>query len=92
MLWLCPHSQVKDPRFEWTRDKTLVLKEVTHSDQGLYANKLSIGFTYETVHLIVSGKITSLFCGINLFVFIEGPECCMYLLGKCIKFIKWVIT
>ncbi|XP_029968432.1 uncharacterized protein LOC115403599 isoform X2 [Salarias fasciatus] len=51
---LLEKTTVKDPRFEWTRDKTLVLREVTHSDQGLYANKLSIGFTYETVHLIVS--------------------------------------
>ncbi|XP_042274979.1 uncharacterized protein [Thunnus thynnus] len=45
---------VKDPRFEWTRDKMLVLKEVTHEDQGLYAIKLSSGFTYETVRLTVS--------------------------------------
>lgn len=44
-----------EPRFEWTRDKMLVLKEVTHADQGLYAIKLSSGFTYETVHLTVSG-------------------------------------
>ncbi|MEQ2161995.1 hypothetical protein GOODEAATRI_015418, partial [Goodea atripinnis] len=51
---LLEKTTVKDPRFEWTRDKTLVLKEVTLSDQGLYANKLSVGFTYETVHLIVS--------------------------------------
>ncbi|KAM9740525.1 uncharacterized protein ACNS7B_011944 isoform 1-T1 [Menidia menidia] len=51
---LLEKTTVKDPRFEWTRDKTLVLKEVTHSDQGVYANKLSFGFTYETVHLIVS--------------------------------------
>ncbi|XP_069577430.1 uncharacterized protein [Brachyistius frenatus] len=51
---LLEKTTVKDPRFEWTKDKTLVLKEVTQSDQGLYANKLSIGFTYETVHLIVS--------------------------------------
>ncbi|XP_019945439.2 uncharacterized protein [Paralichthys olivaceus] len=50
---------VKDPRFQWTRDKMLVLKEVTHSDQGLYAIKLSSGFTYETVHLIVSECIKS---------------------------------
>eukprot|EP00064_Thunnus_orientalis_P020820 superscaffoldBa00005948_g20968 len=41
---------VKDPRFEWTRDKMLVLKEVTHEDQGLYAIKLSSGFTYETYY------------------------------------------
>lgn len=54
--------QVKDPRFEWTRDKSLVLKEVTHSDQGLYANKLSLGFTYETVHLIVSGVMLYCVC------------------------------
>lgn len=39
----------------------LVLKEVTHADQGLYAIKLSSGFTYETVHLTVSGKKVSLF-------------------------------
>ncbi len=51
--------QVKDPRFEWTRDKMLVLKEVTHDDQGLYAIKLSSGFTYETVRLTVSGTIVS---------------------------------
>ncbi|XP_015235703.1 PREDICTED: uncharacterized protein LOC107088197 isoform X2 [Cyprinodon variegatus] len=51
---LLERSTVRDPRFEWTRDKTLVLREVTFSDQGLYANKLSLGFTYETVHLIVS--------------------------------------
>ncbi|KAM4585789.1 uncharacterized protein V3H82_004780 [Fundulus diaphanus] len=51
---LLEKTTVKDPRFEWTRDKTLVLKEATLSDQGLYANKLSAGFTYETVHLIVS--------------------------------------
>ncbi len=54
-----------DPRFEWTRDKMLVLKEVTHSDQGLYAIKLSSGFTYETVHLTVSGMIVSSFCEIH---------------------------
>lgn len=48
--------QVKDPRFEWTRDKMLVLREVTHADQGLYAIKMSSGFTYETVHLTVSGN------------------------------------
>lgn len=48
--------QVKEPRFEWTRDKMLILREVTHADQGLYAIKLSSGFTYETVHLTVSGK------------------------------------
>ncbi|XP_061581180.1 uncharacterized protein LOC133446954 isoform X2 [Cololabis saira] len=51
---LLEQTTVKDPRFEWTRDKTLVLKEVTHGDQGIYANKLSVGFTYETVHLFVS--------------------------------------
>nr|XP_046263037.1 uncharacterized protein LOC124068678 isoform X2 [Scatophagus argus] len=50
---------VKDPRFEWTRDKMLVLREVTHGDQGLYAIKLSSGFTYETVRLIVSECIKS---------------------------------
>ena len=33
----------------------LVLNEVTHADQGLYAIKLPSGFTYETVHLTVSG-------------------------------------
>lgn len=33
----------------------LVLREVTHADQGLYAIKLSSGFTDETVHLTVSG-------------------------------------
>ncbi|AWP12124.1 Hypothetical protein SMAX5B_008869 [Scophthalmus maximus] len=37
----------------------LVLKEVTHSDDGLFAIKLSSGFTYETVRLIVSECIKS---------------------------------
>lgn len=37
----------------------LVLKEVTHGDQGLYAIKLSSGFTYETVRLTVSGTTVS---------------------------------
>lgn len=37
----------------------LVLKDVTHSDQGLYAIKLLSGFTDETVRLIVSGTIVS---------------------------------
>ncbi|XP_037316880.2 uncharacterized protein LOC119210708 [Pungitius pungitius] len=50
---------VKDPRFEWTRDRMLVLREVTHSDQGLYAIKLVSGFTYEAVRLIVSECIKS---------------------------------
>ncbi|KAM3612560.1 uncharacterized protein V6R79_010336 [Siganus canaliculatus] len=56
---LLDKTTVKDPRFEWTRDKMLVLKEVTHSDQGLYSIKLSSGFTYETVHLTVSECIKS---------------------------------
>nr|XP_020480108.1 uncharacterized protein LOC109974311 isoform X2 [Monopterus albus] len=56
---LLENTIVKDPRFEWTRDKMLVLKEATHSDQGLYAIKLSSGFTYETVRLIVSECIKS---------------------------------
>ncbi|XP_072295707.1 uncharacterized protein [Eucyclogobius newberryi] len=47
-------TTVKDPRFEWTKDKMLVLKEVTHQDQGLYSIKLFSEFTYETVRLIVS--------------------------------------
>ncbi|KAI9538961.1 hypothetical protein NQZ68_009038 [Dissostichus eleginoides] len=50
---------VKDPRFEWTRDKMLVLREVTHEDQGLYSIKLSSGFTYEAVRLTVSECIKS---------------------------------
>ena len=57
--------QVKDPRFEWTRDKMLVLKEVTHGDQGLYAIKLFSGFTYETVRLTVSGTIVSSYSEIH---------------------------
>ncbi|XP_071314463.1 uncharacterized protein [Trachinotus anak] len=56
---LLEKTTVKDPRFEWTRDKMLVLKEVTYSDQGLYAIKLSSGFTYETVRLMVSECIKS---------------------------------
>lgn len=56
---LLERTTVKDPRFEWTRDKMLVLREVTHADQGLYAIKMSSGFTYETVHLTVSECIKS---------------------------------
>ncbi|KAM7417720.1 hypothetical protein PAMA_017387 [Pampus argenteus] len=56
---LLDKTVVKDSRFNWTRDKMLVLKEVTHEDQGLYAIKLSSGFTYETVHLTVSECIKS---------------------------------
>ncbi|XP_054647014.1 uncharacterized protein LOC129189433 isoform X2 [Dunckerocampus dactyliophorus] len=50
---------VRDPRFKWTKDKMLVLKEVTHADQGLYSIKLASGFTYETVRLTVSECIKS---------------------------------
>lgn len=60
--------QVKEPRFEWTRDKMLVLREVTHADQGLYAIKLSSGFTYETVHLTVSGKSSILIFSLQFHV------------------------
>ncbi|XP_067373853.1 uncharacterized protein [Channa argus] len=56
---LLEKTMVKDPRYEWTRDKMLVLNEVTQSDQGLYAIKLLSGFTYETVRLIVSDCIKS---------------------------------
>lgn len=56
--------QVKDSRFEWTRDKMLVLREVTHADQGLYAIKMSSGFTDETVHLTVSGTIIFSICAL----------------------------
>lgn len=52
---------MKDPRFEWTRDRMLVLREVTHDDEGLYAIKLVSGFTYEAVRLIVSGPTFFLF-------------------------------
>ena len=47
--------QVKDPRYEWTRDQTLLVREVTHRDQGVYAVKFSHGFTVERVELVVSG-------------------------------------
>ncbi|XP_077466324.1 uncharacterized protein LOC144082790 isoform X2 [Stigmatopora argus] len=56
---LLEKTVVNDPRFEWTKDKMLVLKNVTHADQGLYSIKLSSGFTYETVRLTVSECIKS---------------------------------
>ncbi|KAM9835713.1 uncharacterized protein ACBT44_019420 [Syngnathus typhle] len=56
---LLEKTTVIDPRFEWTKDKMLVLKNVTHADQGLYSIKLSSGFTYETVRLTVSECIKS---------------------------------
>lgn len=63
--------QVKDPRFKWTRDRMLVLKEVTHGDEGLYAIKLFSGFTYETVRLTVSGTIDSFYSEIwHVFCFV----------------------
>ncbi|KAJ8015742.1 hypothetical protein DPEC_G00029310 [Dallia pectoralis] len=51
---LLENNNLKDSRFEWTKDRTLLLKEVNRSDQGLYSIKLSSGFTYETVRLTVS--------------------------------------
>ncbi|XP_036825638.1 uncharacterized protein LOC110504917 isoform X4 [Oncorhynchus mykiss] len=51
---LLENNNLKDPRFEWTKDRTLLLKDVTHGDQGLYSIKLSSGFTDETVRLTVS--------------------------------------
>ncbi|XP_041694249.1 uncharacterized protein LOC121532504 isoform X1 [Coregonus clupeaformis] len=51
---LLENNNLKDPRFEWTKDRTLLLKDVTNSDQGLYSIKLSSGFTDETVRLTVS--------------------------------------
>ncbi|XP_061691469.1 uncharacterized protein LOC133508927 isoform X3 [Syngnathoides biaculeatus] len=56
---LLEKTVVNDPRFEWTKDKMLLLKNVTHADQGLYSIKLSSGFTYETVRLTVSECIKS---------------------------------
>lgn len=77
--------QVKDPRFEWTKDKTLVLRDVTHSDQGVYANKLSHSFTYETVRLIVAGT-TDFALMPYIYVFCpkaksEQNPMCLYFLG-----------
>ncbi|XP_042158981.1 uncharacterized protein LOC112220839 [Oncorhynchus tshawytscha] len=51
---LLENNNLKDPRFEWTKDRMLLLNDVTHRDQGLYSIKLSSGFTYETVRLTVS--------------------------------------
>ncbi|XP_029368514.1 uncharacterized protein LOC115049977 isoform X2 [Echeneis naucrates] len=45
---------VQDPRFEWIRNETLVLKEVTSRDQGLYAFKMSSWLPPKTVHLTVT--------------------------------------
>lgn len=45
----------------------LVLREVTHADQGLYAIKLASGFTYETVRLTVSGTLVPYISEILLF-------------------------
>ncbi|XP_029021297.1 uncharacterized protein LOC114864581 isoform X2 [Betta splendens] len=56
---LLEKTMVKDPRFEWTRDKMLVLREVTYGDQGLYAVKNTLGFTFEAVHLVVLECIRS---------------------------------
>lgn len=49
---------MKDGRFKWTKERELVLKEVTHSDQGLYAIRLN-DMTYEIVRLTVSGTTDS---------------------------------
>ncbi|KAJ3587758.1 hypothetical protein NHX12_011355 [Muraenolepis orangiensis] len=45
---------VKDPRFEWTKDQSLVLKEVTLNDAGRYSIGVTAVFSYKTVTLIVS--------------------------------------
>ncbi|XP_062405918.1 uncharacterized protein LOC134096185 [Sardina pilchardus] len=57
---LLENNIVKDPRYEWTRDQTLLLREVTRRDQGVYAVKFSHGFTIETVELVVSECIRKL--------------------------------
>lgn len=51
---------MKDPRFEWAKDRRLILREVTPSDEGRYSIMLSSDFAYETVHLVVSGTAVSL--------------------------------
>ncbi|XP_076878762.1 uncharacterized protein LOC143527437 isoform X2 [Brachyhypopomus gauderio] len=49
------NTNVKEPRYEWMRNMTLVIRNVTSEDQGLYSIKSPItGFSFETVHLTVS--------------------------------------
>ncbi|XP_026886285.2 uncharacterized protein LOC113590371 [Electrophorus electricus] len=49
------NTSVKDPRYEWMRNMTLIIRNVTSEDQGLYSIKSPItGFSFETVHLTVS--------------------------------------
>lgn len=62
----------------------LVLREVTHGDQGLYAIKLSSGFTYETVHLTVSGTIVSSVCEIHTCFFLNNHH--LLLLLMCYRY------
>ncbi|KAG7275750.1 hypothetical protein CRUP_009853 [Coryphaenoides rupestris] len=50
---------VKDPRFEWTSDRRLVLKEVTWSDEGQYTIMLHSDFAYEMIQLTVSECVRS---------------------------------
>ncbi|KAF7668020.1 hypothetical protein LDENG_00036820, partial [Lucifuga dentata] len=50
---LMENNIVKDQRFEWTKDRELVLKEVTFSDQGLYTLTLS-EMIYQMIRLTVS--------------------------------------
>ncbi|KAL4641722.1 hypothetical protein GN956_G10411 [Arapaima gigas] len=60
------NNKIMDPRYEWTGDKTLLLRGVTKRDQGLFKVKMSSGIIYRKIHLTVVGKrllLTVLFYG-----------------------------
>lgn len=50
------YVQVMDPRYGWTGEKILQVKEVTGKDQGLFKLKMSSGFVYKKIYLTVVGK------------------------------------
>ncbi|XP_018610434.1 uncharacterized protein LOC108935927 isoform X2 [Scleropages formosus] len=53
------NNKVMDPRYEWTGDKMLLLKEVTERDQGLFKLKMSSGTIYRKIRLTVVDCIKS---------------------------------
>ncbi|XP_056456670.1 uncharacterized protein LOC130390632 [Gadus chalcogrammus] len=52
-------GSVMDPRFEWTTDRNLLLKEVTFGDEGNYNITHPHGIPFQTVHLTVSECLRS---------------------------------
>ncbi|XP_023653185.1 uncharacterized protein [Paramormyrops kingsleyae] len=68
------HNKVMDPRYGWTGEKILQVKEVTGKDQGLFKLKMSSGFVYKKIYLTVVDCIKSVrrFYGDDLKIHISS--------------------